>query len=156
MNGAVAAGLLSTITAAVTPVILISAAASLILSINQKHNGLSERLRTLAQEFRHADTSAQRRRVIRQQVCLFERRFHYISVAHVCLYASVICFLLMILDIALMPRLQLWDRAGIGLFAIGMVLVLFSAVQVLVELRFSRATIELELQDVLKEEGEAG
>ena len=45
-----ASGLLGLITSAVKPVVLISAAASLILGINQKQANVADRLRTLATE----------------------------------------------------------------------------------------------------------
>jgi hypothetical protein len=43
---------LSLISAAVTPVVMISACAVLIMGIASKHAGLSDRVRTLASEYR--------------------------------------------------------------------------------------------------------
>src|SRR5436309_10350926 len=70
---------LTVISAAVTPIVMISAAAALILGLNQKHNSLSERLRQLMAEFRTPQTTAERRANIWEQVILFRLRFRYVD-----------------------------------------------------------------------------
>lgn len=147
-----AAGLLQIVTAAVTPVVLISAAAALILGINQKHNSLSERLRALASEYRSASTTAARREVIRAQVLLFERRFGYAALAHQWLYVGVSFFIGMVLVLTLTPRSLAWDRLALGLFVLGITLMLAAVVAELLEIRLAWQTVRLELRDVTEDE----
>src|SRR5580658_4823635 len=99
---------MAAIAAAVTPVVMISANAILIGSISSKHQAMSDRLRSLAAEWRSPGTSAARRDSIRAQVQMFTVRIAWISRAHFLLYVATACFLAMVLAIALsLPMLSL-------------------------------------------------
>jgi hypothetical protein len=148
------AGLLQVIAAAVAPAVMISAAAVLIIGVNQKHASLGDRLRELAAEFRAAATTAKRRENIRRQVRLFQRRLAYVATAHLWLYASVLCFVGMVLVITLSSRKPSWERMTLGLFVIGIALMLGALLAELVELRLAGRTLELELQDVVAREAD--
>src|ERR1700760_4600926 len=89
------------IAAAATPVVMISANAILIGAISSKHQAMSDRLRALAAEWRSAGVSEVRSDDIRAQVELFLHRIAWIARAHVLLYASTACFLVMVIGIAL-------------------------------------------------------
>ena len=131
------------ISAAVTPVVMISANAILISAISSKHQGMSDRLRTLTNEWRSADTSGARRDSIRAQVRLFALRIAWISRAHFLLYVATACFLAMVLGIALsLPLLSLPLLLG------GVILMLLAIFLELLDLRKARATIELERGDI--------
>ena len=143
---------LAVITAAVTPVVMISAAAALILGLNQKHNSLSERLRLLMVEFRAQETTEQRRENIRAQVTLFRQRFRYVDRAVRWLYAAVTCFILAILVITLISHARTrWDPAAIALFELGIILMLGAVVEELLEGRQTRRTLELEIREACQE-----
>jgi Protein of unknown function (DUF2721) len=150
------AGLLQVIAAAVTPVVMISAAAVLILGVNQKHASLGDRLRALAAEFRAAGTTAERRESIRAQIRLFERRLGYVATAHLWLYASVVCFIGMVLVITLTSRSPTWDRVALGMFVLGIALMLGAPMMELVELRLAHRALDLELSDVFPGKSGAG
>ena len=139
---------LAVISAAVTPVVMISAAAALILGLNQKQNSLSERLRALMAEFRAPGTTEERRANIERQVALFRDRFRYVDRAVRWLYGAVTCFVLCALIITLISHERIgWDPAAILLFEFGILLMLGAVVEGLLELRLTRRTIDLELED---------
>src|SRR5438067_6827617 len=116
---------LAVIAAAVTPVVMISAAAALILGLNQKLNSLSERLRLLMAELRAPETSPARRENIQEQIPLFRCRFRYVDRAVTWLYASVTCFIVAVLLITLISHARAhWDAAAIVFFELGVALML--------------------------------
>jgi hypothetical protein len=134
---------MAAIAAAVTPVVMISANAILIGSISSKHQAMSDRLRSLAAEWRSPGTSAARRDSIRAQVQMFTVRIAWISRAHFLLYVATACFLAMVLGIALsLPLLSLPLLLG------GVILMLLAIFLELLDLRKARATIELERNDL--------
>src|SRR5439155_25099368 len=138
--------------AAVTPIVMISAAAALILGLNQKHNSLSERLRALMGEFRAPGTTPERRENLREQVALFQLRFRYVDRAMSWLYGAVACFVLTALLITLISHERArWDPAAIGLFELGIVLMLGAVIEALLETRQTRRTLALELGDLRRE-----
>ncbi len=142
-------GLLQLITAAVTPVVMISAAATLILGINSKHQSMADRLRVLASEFRQAHTSDVRRASISQQMRIFERRIHYSATAHRILYLAIVVFLLTILTVVLAPAGAVWTPAAYVLFVGGTVLILAAVVFEFIELWWTNRTLQLEMSDVI-------
>ena len=134
---------MSAIAAAVTPVVMISANAILISAISSKHQAMSDRLRTLASEWRGPGLSGPRRESIRAQVRLFTLRIAWISRAHFLLYVATACFLAMVLGIALsLPLLSLPLLLG------GVIVMLLAIFLELLDLRKARATIELERGDL--------
>src|SRR5271165_5729462 len=98
-----AAGLLQLITAAITPVAMISAAAIIIGGIGSKHQSLSDRVRSLTAEFRETATSEERRASIRQQMLWFERRINHVANASRLLYFAIAAFVFTVLLIILTP-----------------------------------------------------
>ena len=149
MSGGTISSLLGLITAAVTPVVMISAAASLIIGINQKHVALADRLRTLAAAFREPDTTAARRQNIYDQIVLFHRRYAWVTYAHRWLYAAVVCFIGTVLNITLSARSVSWEWLTLALFIIGIVIMLGAVAAELIEIHWAKRTVELELQDIL-------
>jgi len=146
-------GTMAAIAAAVTPVVMISANAILISAISSKHQGMSDRLRTLTNEWRSADTSAARRDSIRAQVRLFTLRIAWISRAHFLLYVATTCFLAMVLVIALTPVVTGWpaiEWLSLPLLVAGVFLMLTAIFLELLDLRRARATIEWESGEVVK------
>ncbi len=149
MNAAV--GYLQIISAAVTPVVMISAAAALIIGINQKHAAVAEALRTLTNEFRDEDTSDERKSDIQGQVPLFMQRLQYTATAHRWLYASEVCFVATVLVIILGLHHAIADIVAIVLFVIGVVPMLGAVAAEVLELRLADQTIRREVTDVLPE-----
>ena len=143
-------GTMAAIAAAVTPVVMISANAILISAISSKHQGMSDRLRTLTNEWRSADTSAARRDSIRAQVRLFALRIAWISRAHFLLYVATACFLAMVLVIALTPDWPVIEWLSLPLLLAGVFLMLTAIFLELLDLRKAQATIEWESREASK------
>lgn len=143
------AGLLEQISAAVTPVAMISSAAIIIGGINTKHQSMSDRLRTLATEFRHADTSDERKSDICRQMEIFNKRIKYSANAHRLLYLAISAFTFTVLLIILSPSGVKWTPAAYILFVVGVALMLVAVVFEFVELMWTNRTLRIEMEDVL-------
>ena len=136
---------MAAVAAAVTPVVMISANAILIGAISSKHQAMSDRLRTLAAEWRSQEASTARRDSIRIEVELFSARIAWISRAHFLLYVATACFIAMVLAIALSL-----EAVTLPLLLGGVVLMLAAIFLELLDLRKARATIELESKEVME------
>jgi hypothetical protein len=143
------AGTMAAIAAAVTPVVMISANAILIGAISSKHDTMSGRLRTLAAEWRSPDTNPARLDSIRAQVQLLSLRLLWVSRSHFLLYVATVCFVAMVMVIALTPVVRTWANLSVVLLVAGVSLMLVAIVFELLDLRRARATIEIETRDVL-------
>ena len=140
---------LQIIGAAVTPVVMISACASLILGINAKHTGLADRARAVAAELRSLPPDARRRVSLLLQVQLFQRRFRMTWLSLTVLYAAVAIFTLTTLVI-LVGRHHLNDsnRPALALFLLGVVLMLLASGLEILETLLASRTLAAELSDV--------
>lgn len=136
---------LQVVTAAVTPVVMISATAILIGAVNSKHQGLSDRLRSLTAEVRHDATPEARRTNVRSQIVLFERRLRYVSIAHISLFCATACFISMVMVISFTVKLVTLVVATLPSFMAGVILLLVAVVVEIAELRLARETIALEI-----------
>lgn len=136
----------SIVTAAVTPVVMISANAILVSAISAKHQSMSDRLRSLAAEWRMTGTSDARRRTIAAEARLFNRRLLWITWSHITLYAATACFILMVIDIAVGG-----SNIALSLLIAGVSLTLTGIVLELFDLALARATVRLEIRDILQE-----
>jgi len=149
MNTGVVTGLLQLINAAVTPVVLISACAALILGINNKHTAIADRLRLFAADLRNSAVSSERKAQIREQVAIFFLRYRLTWISLATLYSSVICFILMILFIILSQKqVTRWDSGVLSLFLIGIALTLCAVASEMFEIRLSIRSLQVELRDV--------
>ncbi len=134
--------LLETISAAVTPVVMVSAAAVLTLGVSNKHQAMSDRLRALAAEMRSMETTRDRRATIERQMTLFRRRIAFSAVAHRLLYVSIMLFMIMVLQLFFAP-----DRGGVGfgLFTAGVAAIIGAIGCELAELSLANRTLDLEM-----------
>jgi hypothetical protein len=137
------------ISAAVTPVVMISANAILIGAISSKHQSMSDRLRALTAEWRNDATPAARRDVIAGQVRLFDKRLRWITWSHIILYTATTCFITMVIVIAVSPALDVMSGAPLGLLIAGVTLMFLGILLELLDLAKARATAGLEVKDVL-------
>lgn len=142
--------LLQLITAAVTPVVMVSTTALLVVGVNTKHQSMSDRLRVLTSEFRAPGTKPARRASICRQTALFERRIAYIATGHRLLYAAIVLFLMTILLIVLSPLKVAWTPAAYALFLSGVVLMLTAVACELLELSYANRTLRAEIDDVVE------
>lgn len=139
----------SAISAAVTPVVMISANAILISAITAKHQSMSDRVRALTAEWRNASTPADRRTSIAAQVKLFEERIRWITWSHIILYIATACFIATVMVIAVSPALVALSGASLGLLIAGVALMFVGIVMELLDLAKARSTVALELKDVV-------
>jgi hypothetical protein len=139
---------MTSIGAAVTPVVMISANAILIGTISAKHQAMAEQLRTLTAEWRDPGTHAWRREAIREQVQLFTSRIVWIARAHYLLYVATVFFIAMVMVSALTLVVRTWADFSLPLLLGGVLLMLVAIVMELFDLRKARASIEIETRDV--------
>ena len=138
------------ISAAVTPVVMISANAILINTISSKHQSMSERVRSLTAEWRLHSTPVTRRETIAGQLRLFDERLRWITWSHIVLYAATACFIAMVMVIAASPALQVMSGASLGLLIAGVTLMFAGIVLELLDLAKARTTVQLEVKDIIQ------
>src|SRR5947209_1038657 len=85
-------GFLALISAAVTPVVMISACATLIIGIGAKHAGLSDQARGIAAQYRDAPIDSARRLTLRRELRIFLWRATLAWLAHCLLYLAAAIF----------------------------------------------------------------
>ena len=150
MNNDAASGILQLISAAVTPVVLISACATLILGVNNKHSGIADRIRFALAEYRHSETQAMRREQLAAQLPIFHRRFFLSWLALCALYCAVGLFILTTIVILVSKRrLLASDTGALYLFGLGIVLMLVSVGLEIAETALATRSLAIEMRDFL-------
>lgn len=147
------AGFLSLISAAVTPVVMISACAVLIMGIANKHAGLSDRARALAAEYRDTPAESGRRPVLQRELRGFMRRSVLSWLAHCLIYLATVSFAATVLVALLALRRRAWGPEMIGLFVFGTVMLVLALILEFAELLLAQATLRWETSDILSQEG---
>lgn len=137
--------LIETVSAAVTPVVLVSASAVLILGVGNKHQNMSDRVRSLNAERRSHDISGERKASIERQIALLRRRIRFSRTAHIVLYVSIVCFIAMALLLLFAPGAF---GAGVGLLIGGVALMLGAVICEILELRLADQTLAVEVGDL--------
>src|SRR5579862_9526902 len=128
---------LKVVATAVTPVVMVSATAILVSGVNSRYISISDRVRSLAREYREADTSGDRRATIRRQMPIFHRRLHLVSWAARLLYAAAGCFVAVALLISMSVSRPVLLRTTLGMFLTGLLLISVAIVLQLLELQQS-------------------
>ena len=134
--------------AAVTPVVLVSATAILISGVNSRYISISDKMRSLAQEFRARDCAPPRRQLISTQMAIFRQRISLVAWAVRVLYAAVASFTAMAMVISATLWRKILEFTTLPMFAVGILLILAAIVCQLLELRLSNRTIAIEIGDV--------
>jgi hypothetical protein len=139
---------LQVLAAAVTPVVLISAAAILISGVNARYIAVADRMRSLAHEFREKTGDPHRREVIARQMSTFRIRVRLVSWAERTLYFSVACFTSVALMISAALGKSLLETVSLSMFTIGILLIVIAVGLQLLELQFSNRTLRAETEDI--------
>jgi hypothetical protein len=139
---------LQVLAAAVTPVVLVSAAAILISGVNARYIAIADRMRSLAQEYREKTCDPRRREIIARQMATFQLRVRLVSWAERMLYLSVACFTSVALMISTELGKSLLERTSLPIFAMGIALIVIAIVLQLLELQFSNRTLRVETEDI--------
>ena len=150
-------GLLTLISAAVTPVVMISACATLILGINTKHSGAADRVREIARRYRdEAEATEERRENLREQIQIFYQRFLISRAALWMLYIAVAVFIGCVLFILLVQKHFINShRSGMALwlFLAGVSLMFTAVCLEFREIHLSRQSLFLEVRDLVSPTG---
>jgi hypothetical protein len=136
------------LTAAVTPVVLVSATAILISGTNSRYISISDRMRALAHEYRDPNCMQQRRITISRELLIFQHRIHLVSWAVRTLYMAVGAFIIDALIISATLWRHMLAAATLPLFLIGILLIMLAIVCQLLELQSSNRTVSLEMSDI--------
>lgn len=138
------------LTAAVTPVVLVSATAILISGTNSRYISISDRIRALAHEYRDPNCIEQRRVTISREMLSFQYRIRLISWAVRALYTDVGAFITDALIIGATLWRQMLAAATLPLFLLGILLIMLAIVCQLLELQSSNRTMSLEISDIVE------
>src|SRR5580704_7968238 len=125
---------LRVLAAAVTPVVLVSAVAILIGAVNARYIAISDRMRSLAQEYRDKVIDVRRREVIACQMVTFQLRVRLVSWAERMLYAAAGCFVSVALIISATFWRDVMAAASLPIFTVGIVFIMVALVFQLCEL----------------------
>jgi CHASE3 domain sensor protein len=137
------------IAAAITPVALISACAALILGINNKHSGISDRIRQAAADIRKEQSETPRCMQLRRQVHIFFIRFRLTWYALVALYAAIVCLSLCVLLIVYSQQHQMvFSNGTLLLFIASVVLMLVASFLEIGEVGLSMRSLRAEVTDI--------
>ena len=150
MSAGPAAALLQLISAAVTPVVMISACATLALGANNKHASISDRVRASIAECRIPSTTDDRREQLIRQLRVFRRRFTYTWLAVVAMYLAIASFTLTTLLILATQRGISSGRGTVGMFALGIICMLVAALLEIGETSLATQTLDIEMCDILE------
>ncbi len=85
---------IESLTSAVAPIVMVSAAGLLFNGIQTKNLHLSDRIRALAAEWRNPMTAVERQEQIRTELALFDKRIRLSQWALDFLYIAILCFVI--------------------------------------------------------------
>ncbi len=139
------------VSTAVAPVVMVSATAVLISGVNTRYISISDRVRTLAHEYRGDGVSAARKSNIQKQVSIFQYRMKLVSWASRMLYAAVACFIAVALLICLSTLRRTLTYVTFPIFVGGVALAGVAILLQLMEIQASHKTIDLEASEVLRD-----
>ena len=153
---------IDSLTSAIAPVVMVSAAGLLFNGVQAKNLHLSDRIRTLATELRRPDLTRARQSQVRAQVTLFRARIRLSQWSLDCLYVAMLCFVVT----SLLLASTLWLGTPVlptlvtATFLLGVIVLIAAMILELVELAIALRTIDIEIRDALDpesvNEGEPG
>jgi Protein of unknown function (DUF2721) len=139
------------VTTAVAPVVMVSATAILISGANARYIAISDRVRSLAHEYRDPQVTAARKSNIRLQVAVFQYRMKLVSWASRFFYTAVACFIAVALLICLSTLRVMLTGVTLPIFVLGVLLVGAAIVLQFLEIHASHRTIDLEASEIIRD-----
>jgi hypothetical protein len=139
------------VTTAVAPVVMVSATAVLISGVNARYISISDRVRTLAHEYRTEPIAVARKVNIRKQVVVFQYRMRLVSWASRLLHTAVACFIAVALLICLSTLRNTLTFVTFPIFVTGVTLAGMAILLQLLEIQASHKTLDLEASEVLRD-----
>lgn len=146
----------SLISAAVAPVVLVSAAAILLSSYSAKYGNISDRMRGLTAEYRRAETTETRRALLKRQLLLFRRRIIAVWGASALLSFALLLFLGTVISVILSRHEARLGWVGAGCLVGGLALMIGAITSELYELRLARLAVDAEMSDIFSEQEPGG
>lgn len=146
------AGFLALISAAVTPVVMVSACATLIIGIGAKHSGLADQARRTAALLRAADDDPARRFTLYRQLRTFLWRATFAWLAHCLLYLSAAIFAAAVLAALFTLRKTALGRPTLTLLTMGTLTLIPALLLELMELLLAQRTLLWDTEDVASEQ----
>ena len=138
---------LSTLTSAVAPVVMVSAAGLLFTGVQAKNLHLADRIRGLTAERRLATTADPRRHQISEQLPLFLKRIRLSQRSLNMLYVAIFCFVAtsLLLASSVWIGLHVLPVITTIIFASGLVVLVGALVFQFAEMVLALRTIEIEM-----------
>jgi len=140
--------MMTVISAAVTPVVLISALAIFFSALTSKHSHLADQFRQLTAELRKGESSEKRQEALTCQLRIFEHRMDAIWLATGMLSVSLllfVCTVLVVIWSKLHPQAAVY---GVVLLVGGLILMVASVVAECYEIALGRRSMMYELSDL--------
>jgi hypothetical protein len=138
---------LAALTAAVAPVVMVSAAGLLFMGIQAKNLHLSDRIRSLMAELRLEATLDARRRQLLEQLPLFDRRVRLSQWALNMLYVAIFCFVMTSLLLTSALWIVVLPAITTTVFAVGVAVLVIALMLEFVEMSIALQTIKIETRD---------
>jgi len=138
-------------TSAVAPIVMVSAGGLLFNGVQVKNLHLSDRILSLAAEYRHPETTPERRVMGTAQLGLFDRRIRLSQWALELLYIAILCFVAS----SLLLASSLWVGPFVlpavigGILVLGVVLLFVALALEFVEMWVGLKTVEMEVGETL-------
>ncbi len=139
------------LTAAVAPIVLVSAAGLLYNGVQTKNLHLSDRIRALTAELRNPAITPDRRQQVTEQLPYFDKRIRFSQHALELLYVAILCFV----GTSLLLASTLWVGPPAlpivitTVFVAGVALLSLALGLEFVEMWIGLKTIEIETRDTL-------
>ena len=140
---------LRVVSTAVAPVVMVSATAILISGVNTRYISISDRVRSLAREYRSEGVSPARKSNICSQLVVFRHRMKLVSWASRLLFAAVACFIAVTVVICVSMMRATLPFVAFPIFVAGVSLVAMAIVLQLMEIHESHKTIDMEASEIL-------
>lgn len=142
------------ITSAAAPIVMVSAAGLLFMGVQAKNLHLADRIRALMTEYRTLTSrpaDERRRKQIREQIVLFNRRVHLSQRALELLYIAIVCFVLTSLLLAAAPWVSglVMPAGTAGVFIAGVMFLLLALLLEYREMHVGLKTIAIEMEGAL-------
>ena len=144
---------LDSLTAAVAPVVMVSAAGLLFNGVQAKNLHLSDRIRGLAAEMRYAGLTPTRRAQVLRQLPLFHTRIRLSQWSLDFIYLAILCFILS----SLLLASTLWIGPPVlpavitAIFLLGVAVLVIALGLEFVEMAIALKTIEIEMRGALED-----
>ncbi len=138
------------LTAAVAPIVMVSAAGLLFNGVQAKNLHLSDRIRGLMAEIRDPAIKPDRRRQVTAQLPYFDRRMRLSQHALELIYIAILCFVLtsLLLASALWAGPPVLPIVVMTIFIVGVAVLIGALVLEFVEMWLSLRTIEIEMGEM--------